>query len=618
MATMFSIEWRGFVEFGLLLLYVLLGGFTVVFFFKKSRQAKGRLRVMESELASLKQEVANSRMLEAEFRRKQVEDRAFFYDNPYPMWVFEEQGFKFMAVNDAALHHYGYSREEFLEMTILDIGPPEESPTTLDFRQWLQDETVATRVCRQHKKDGTLMDVKMTAHKLNFQGNPAWLILALDVTAEYRARQALLRQKERFQLLSESAADLLFALEPPAVIEKICLKITAHTQSDLFLNFLSQDGENKVMLHSWAGLPEELARRLTQHPLPIDELLCHAAVCQCQPLIIEDMQSYPDPKAESLRNLGIRAYICLPLHPNGRLLGTLAFGSRTQKAFGEDELELFSSLSRYLAIALDRWHLLKEAREQSAQLQTAQEQLQRYTGELEVRVAERTAKLAQSLRSLEGVLYHVAHDLRAPLRALHGFTELLIRNCSPLPTEATADYARRLTEASKRMDRLIHDLLLYGRLGHQQLVLDSIDLGNILNDVLHEWRATIQAKKAIIQVSQPLPRVTGDGQVIRQVLYNLLSNALKFVARPPAIRVWAEAGYPTRLYMEDNGIGIAAEHQNKIFGIFERLHSEEEFPGTGIGLAIVKKGMERMGGNVKVESEVGRGSRFCLEFNSAY
>jgi signal transduction histidine kinase len=240
---------------------------------------------------------------------------------------------------------------------------------------------------------------------------------------------------------------------------------------------------------------------------------------------------------------------------------------------------------------------------------------------LEAQVAERTASLEQSLKALEGVLYHVAHDLRAPLRAMHSFSRLLLENYSSNLDSTALDYAQRVSQASVKMDELVQDLLNYGQLGYQQVNCTTVDLWSVLHIVLRAAETRIKSCAAEIRVDGPSPRVWGDPRILEAVFTNLIDNALKFVPRlervspyQPQVRIWSSTEEDrVRVYVQDNGIGIAPEYQKQIFGVFERVHLSGSYPGTGIGLAIVQKSVERLGGQVGVESKVGEGSRFWFE-----
>jgi len=252
-------------------------------------------------------------------------------------------------------------------------------------------------------------------------------------------------------------------------------------------------------------------------------------------------------------------------------------------------------------------------------LQEAQEKLRQDARGLQDEVAARTADLRESVQSLEQFCYTIAHDLRAPLRSIHGFTHALLEEFKPQFNEAAKDYAERILKASARMDNLIRDLLAYGRLSSANLPIGNVDLGKALPQVLEAVRASEFGQNAKIDVETALPKVRANPVVLNQVLENLLSNAVKFVPNGanPEVRISSKLqdGW-VHLLVQDNGIGIDAHHHERVFRMFERL-SAEEYPGTGIGLAIVQKGMERMGGKVGVKSERGKGACFWLELPKA-
>ncbi|PWU13556.1 MAG: hypothetical protein C5B50_19120 [Verrucomicrobia bacterium] len=240
--------------------------------------------------------------------------------------------------------------------------------------------------------------------------------------------------------------------------------------------------------------------------------------------------------------------------------------------------------------------------------------------ELEQRVAERTASLQESLRSLEGMVYHLAHDLRAPARHMHGFTQILLHKYGANLDAFGQQCARNILDSSTRMDRLIGDLLAFGRIGYKDLDWTSVSLREVFDNAIVALHPEIHSRHAEIQLAEPLPTVRADAKLLGKILYNLLDNALKFVpaGTAPRVNIWAEErNGALRVNIQDNGIGIAPEHQEKIFGIFQRLHSQAEFPGTGIGLAIVRQAMERMHGAVGLDSPSGQGSRFWLELAPA-
>jgi signal transduction histidine kinase len=261
----------------------------------------------------------------------------------------------------------------------------------------------------------------------------------------------------------------------------------------------------------------------------------------------------------------------------------------------------------------------QQLRQALDKLQEAKEDLARANRNLEEVVFERTARLRQTIADLEQFSYSIAHDLRAPLRAMTSFSMLLIEESGHKLDEQSQDYLRRITSAAMRMDDLIHDVLTYSRMIRTEMVLVPVELDKLVRDIVQQY-PSFHPERADISIKRPLLTVAGNTASLTQCISNLLGNAVKFVApgAKPQVRVWSEEhdGW-ARLYVEDNGIGIDESHRERIWRIFERLHDQSTYEGTGIGLSIVKRAIERMGGTVGVESALGKGSTFWFQLANA-
>jgi signal transduction histidine kinase len=261
----------------------------------------------------------------------------------------------------------------------------------------------------------------------------------------------------------------------------------------------------------------------------------------------------------------------------------------------------------------------KSLEQSQRELLAAKEKIFRHAEELEKTVAERTAKLRETIAQLEAFSYSISHDMRGPLRAMQQYSEIVLEECrGQLPDDA-GEYLERICRAAKRLDRLIQDVLTYSRVARTAMPLVPIDLDKLIREILEQY-PTFQPPKADVKVLDRLPKVLGHEASLTQCLSNLLGNAVKFVppGRRPEICVrTGKANGSVHVWIEDNGIGIAPENHQRIFNIFERVNSDSEYEGTGIGLSIVKKTIERMGGDVGVESELGRGSRFWIQLPAA-
>jgi PAS domain S-box-containing protein len=243
-------------------------------------------------------------------------------------------------------------------------------------------------------------------------------------------------------------------------------------------------------------------------------------------------------------------------------------------------------------------------------------EIRRLNRELEQRVAWRTAELEEANLDLKGFAYSVSHDLRAPLRSISGFSQIIARRHRDSLNGEGRHYFDNIVKASERMGILIEDLLNFSRLGRKAIKLEEVRLETIFQSILETLQGQIDQENARIHLPGNMPAIFGDRTLITQVFLNLVENAIKYhrTDAHPAVEVGirTEADY-VEVTVADNGIGIAPEFHDKIFSIFQRLHREEDYAGTGIGLAVVKKAVQMMGGTVTVESAPGRGSAFRVK-----
>jgi PAS domain S-box-containing protein len=278
-----------------------------------------------------------------------------------------------------------------------------------------------------------------------------------------------------------------------------------------------------------------------------------------------------------------------------------------------------------------RWHLLRAIPVHDAQgrvdrwfgtatdiedQKRTEAELQELRGTLERRVADRTTRLETALLDLDSFAYTVAHDLRAPLRSMVGYCQILLEDEAGRLSPDSQSHLGRISAAAGRMDQLIRDLLNYSRLSRADVRLEKVDVQSVVDEIIERMTSELRERGAEVAVEGPLMPVWGHRLTLELALTNLLSNAVKFVAPgvAPRIRIRTERRDEwIRLDVEDNGLGVPAEYRERIFGVFERLQRDEKYPGTGIGLAIARKSVERMGGRTGVDPAPGGGSRFWIE-----
>jgi PAS domain S-box-containing protein len=261
----------------------------------------------------------------------------------------------------------------------------------------------------------------------------------------------------------------------------------------------------------------------------------------------------------------------------------------------------------------------REIKKLNADLEQRAQELGQKNAELQGEIATRQRAeiaLQESNSALEAFSYSVSHDLRAPIRAMQGFARVLLEDYGKVLDETGRDCAARIVSAAERMDNLVHDLLVFSRLGHTKLDLIPTSVRAVVAESLASLEQDLKSKGATVEVIEPLPVVLAHTTTLLQVLTNLIANGTKFVDAgvKPHVKVRAETDEKSAtICVEDNGIGISEENQARIFRVFERLHGADDYPGTGLGLAIVKKGVERMNGEAGVVSQAGQGARFWVK-----
>ena len=439
-------------------------------------------------------------------------------------------------------------------------------------------------------------------------GKPVYMIGAcVDVTKRKQTEAFVWRQKDVLEQIVRGAplGDVLEALTLD--VEQVAER---HT---IALVLMLDDSGARLRPVAGRRTPPGWTEHVDGLAIGPAAASCGVAAQRNERIIVPDIGHHPVWKThrhEALKR-GLRAATSTPIvSSSGKVLGTFDLYFAEPAVPTEHELKLIDIATRTAAIAVERDRSHEELRRSKAKLED-------YAQTLERRVMERTARLQETVSELESFSYSISHDMRAPLRAMQSFAEILADECGERVGPEGRDYLRRIVSASHRMDRLIQDVLTYSRVTRTELALAPVDLQALVHGII-ECYPDFQPPRAEIELVAPLPRVLGNEAALTQCFSNLIGNAVKFVAPGvvPRIRIWAEPHGPRlRVFVRDNGIGIEPSAHEKIFAIFYQL--DRDYDGTGIGLSIVRKAVERMGGHAGVASELGQGSTFYLELHPA-
>lgn len=432
-------------------------------------------------------------------------------------------------------------------------------------------------------------------HQLNRRAEQ----LEEQIVERERSNRAMVGMLQRLEALRSLDAGIL-AAQSPQEIARIALeamqKLAPCWGGSVVT--LGEDGDSPVAL---AGV-----RGPQSQPYALDDQLTLASfgkadyemLRQGKVYQVDDVDALDVPPAvvSRLRDEGLRSYVRVPLHVEGRLVGALSLGADVPGYFSLDRLSFATSVADRLGIAVQQALLRERIAAQSA--------------ELEHRVALRTAQLQAANDDLKSFTYTVSHDLRAPLRAINGFAHMLDAEFGAQLGEDASQLLARIRASGQRMDTLVDDLLKFAQVGTTSLRRAPVEMDALVGEA---W-AEVGAPARVQFVPGPLPAATADRGLLKQVWVNLLSNACKYSGKVEQPRVEVGAGVDeagaTVYSVRDNGAGFDMQYYDRLWGVFQRLHSESEFPGTGVGLATVQRVVSRHGGRVWAQSAPGAGAAF--------
>jgi PAS domain S-box-containing protein len=496
--------------------------------------------------------------------------RALFHQTPLPKWVYDQETLAFLDVNDAAVRHYGYSRDEFLRMTTKDLYAPEEVPRLLATVRALAFGQSETSVWHHRRKDGTTIEVEVTRRTLELGGRPVGMSVAHDLTERLRAERALRKSEEALRRLN-------------AELETRVAERTAQFGS------LAETAADAIVSANHEGMITYLnpaAERMFDYS---------GAEVVGKPLTILMPERFHDQ-----HRAGLRRYLATE---KARVVG------RTVELVGQrkDGTDFPIELSLAAWRRAGEWSFTGIIRDISDRKRAEEAEAEH------ARVLDRANTELQAVNNeLEAFSYSVSHDLRAPLRAVDGFSRILLEDYGPRLDGEAQRLLNVLRTSSQQMGQLIDDLLAFSRLGRKELVAGRVDMTALARAVADELRSK-DGKPAAEVVIDALPPARGDRTLLRQIWANLLQNASKFTREQPGSRIHVGArldGDETVYFVTDNGVGFDMQYAHKLFGVFQRLHRAEEFEGTGVGLAIVQRIVHRHGGRVWAEGAVNQGATF--------
>jgi PAS domain S-box-containing protein len=595
-----------------------------------------------------------------------------FQANPLPMWVYDVQTLIFLAVNNAAVEHYGYSREEFLARTILDIRPLEDVQRLKQVLPGSDTGLHRAGVWRHRKKNGDIIEADISSQQITFEGRDARLVLARDVTdirrstGQLRLLQGCVSRLSDVVIITEAEP-----LEEPGpkiiFVNDAFVRRTGYTREEALgrsPRFIQAPKASQPALERiWTALKagNSIREEVIKYTKSGEEIWWEVEIAPVADesgrsryfVAIERDVTERKRAEKALRKSEAR----LKEAQRVANIGSWEWNTADRKVIWSDELyRIFGLVPQSVAITVETFLKCVHPEEREVMGRKI-ENMRRHPRTLnetfriirpdgvvryvlargeaaldgapkpvrivgtvqditDRRLAEearlQTAKLEAANKELEAFSYSVSHDLRAPLRTIDGFARMLAEDCGASLNEAGRGYLEHIETATQRMAQLIQDLLALSQITGTEIRRARVDLSSLAEEIARELRESEPNRQAEISVMPGLV-VNADPHLLRIALENLMRNAWKFTGKVPRTRIevgWMKRDSEIIYLVRDNGAGFDMEFAHKLFGVFQRLHRETDFPGTGVGLAIVHRIITRHGGRIWAEAVPQQGATF--------
>jgi PAS domain S-box-containing protein len=540
----------------------------------------------------------------AALRESEKNFRALVEQSLTGIYCFEEE--KFSYVNSRFCEIFGYSENEVLNNLLPnDVIVAETQPIASQNIESRKNGEIQSfhYTAPGIRKDGTRIWVEIHGSTIKKGNTTSVTGTVLEITEKMQNLASLKRLNERLTILRQIDRNILAARTSDVVANMVLINIQRLIPcSSAALNLLNKE-PTEMTFSSYET--DKGGQKLVGECFLKNPSSLHGRLASGQTFSVANltkMESDLDVFGKEQIHKGMLSALFSPLMVKKKLAGKIILLDKKIDFFTPEHREIVGEISALLSIFLNQNYL--------------DDQIRKHSMELETRVEKRTNELNAVNKELENFTYSVSHDLKAPLRGIDGYSRLIFEKYSDQLDEEGTFFLKNILQGTAQMSLLIEDLLSYSKLERRRVKLESIDIRNLIELLIKTYESDARKRNITITLNLPTTKVKADFEGLSIAVRNLLDNAFKFTINTP--RPVIEIGGSQTvtsciIWIKDNGLGFDMKFHDRIFKIFQHLNLSEEYPGTGIGLAMVKKSMERMNGRIWAESEPGKGAVFYME-----